>query len=172
MKKENLIKAKYGKVCVVTNSGRIVIEPKVDVDSLYYPSHGLCQVEKNGNHGYINEAGELVIPFKYEKASPFSENGLAFVVCENGLGGYIDKDDQFVIDPIYDSGSTFKFGFAAVSINEEYKYIYNNGSKAINNTFKYAGGFSDCGLAKVVEFDGRHSLMDTTSQVVLNLKKG
>ena len=166
------IKATNGKACIITKEGKIVLEPKVDIDVLYHLSYGLCQVEKGGKCGYINKFGELVIPFKYEKASPFSENGLAFVVSENGLGGYIDKNDTFVIAPIYETGSQFKFGFAAVSRKGKYKYIYANGHQAIGSTFHYASGFSDTGLAKVIELDGRHSLMDTTSQVVLNLKAG
>lgn len=165
-------KVKNGKLCLIDREGTILIEPEVDVDTIYFPSHGLCQVEKNGKFGYINMSGELVIPIKYKKADPFSENGLAFVVGETGLGGYINADDEYVIDPIYESGSTFKFGFAAVSKNGEYIYIYKNGNKAINNSFKYASGFSDCGLAKTEEFDGRQGLMDTTSRVVLTLKKG
>ncbi len=168
-----MIEAKdHGKVCIINTEGKIVIEPEIDVDTLYYPSNGLCQVEKNGKYGYIDESGQLVIPFKYKKAYPFSENGLAFVVQENGLGGYINKDDNFVVHPIYESGSSFRFGFAAVLRNGEYTYIYNNGNKAIDNTFKKAGGFSTCGLAAYQEFDGRYGLMDTTSRIVLTLKHG
>lgn len=167
-----MLSASDGDVCLITNDGKIVLEPKVEVDTLYYPSYGFCQVEKGGKYGYIDERGILVIPFKYENASPFSENGLAFVVGENGLGGYIDKDDQFVIDPIYETGSIFRFGFAAVSKNGEYTYIYKNGNQAIGGTFQYAGAFSECGLAKVVEFDGIHSFMDTSSRVILRMKEG
>lgn len=172
MNKEDKIEANHGSVCIINCNGSILIKPKEDVDTLYYPSHGLCQVKKDGKYGYIEETGELVIPFKYERAFPFSENGLAFVVCENGLGGYIDQHGELVIEPIYESGSSFKFGFAAVSKNGKYIYIYKNGNKAINNTFKYASGFSECGLAKIQEFDGRQGLMDTTSRPILMLKKG
>lgn len=172
IKNEDRIESKDGNLCVIDNHGSIMIKPNIDVDALHYPSHGLCQVEKDGKFGYIDEWGKLVIPLKYENAFPFSENGLAFVICENGLGGYINVDDEFVIEPIYEAGSTFRFGFAAVAREGSYEYIYKNGMKAINNTFKYAGGFSECGLAKVVEFSGKHSLMDITSLVVLELKKG
>src|SRR5690625_1803907 len=172
MNQTDWIKADHGNVCVITNKGNIVLEPQVDVDTLYYPSYGMCQVEKDGKYGYIDESGELVIPFQYKKAFPFSENGLAFVVGDGGLGGYIDIYGEFIIEPIYETGSTFKFGFAAVSKNGEYKYIYKNGLKAIDNTFKYASGFADCGLAKVVTFNGKQSLMDTTSRVILQLKEG
>lgn len=166
------IEAKHGTPCVINTEGNVVIEPKVAVDTLYYPSHGYCQVVIDGKYGYIDATGELVIPCKYKKAYPFSENGLAFVVRDNGLGGYIDKNDRFVIHPIYDSGSTFKFGFAAVSRNGAYTFIYENGNKAIDHTFKYATGFSSCGLAKTQLLDGRYGLMDTKSRPVLTLKNG
>lgn len=167
-----MLKAKHGKVCIINTEGEIVIEPEIEVDTIYYPSNGLCQVGRDGKYGYIDENGKLVIPLKYKKASPFSENGLAFVVRKNGLGGYIDKHDNFVIHPIYESGSTFNFGFAAVSRNGEYIFIHEDGNKAVDHTFKYASGFATCGLAKIQEFDGRYGLMDATSMPVLMLKHG
>lgn len=172
MNKEDMIEATHGKVCIINTDGKIVIEPEIDVDTIYYPSNGLCQVGRDGKYGYIDENGKLVIPLKYKKVFPFSENGLAFVVRENGLGGYIDKTDTFVIHPIYESGSTFTFGFAAVSRNGEYTFIHEDGNKAIDHTFKYASGFATCGLAKTQEFDGRYGLMDATSMPVLMLKHG
>ncbi|MCF3944942.1 WG repeat-containing protein [Oceanobacillus alkalisoli] len=172
MDKDNMLKAKHGKVCIINTAGKIVIEPEIEVDTIYYPSNGLCQVGRDGKYGYIDETGKLVIPLKYKKVFPFSENGLAFVLRENGLGGYIDKHDNFVIHPIYESGSTFRFGFAAVSRNGEYTFIHEDGNKAVDHTFKYASGFAASGLAKTQEFDGRYGLMDATSMPVLILKHG
>lgn len=168
----NMIKAEQGKPCLIDYNGNICLNPRITVDTLSYPTNGLAVVGKNGKYGYINESGRLVIPMTFKKAYPFAENGLAFVVCENGLGGYINKEGKFVINPIYETGSLFRFGLAAVSSNGEYIYIYKNGSKAINHTFKYATALSHCGLAKVVGFDGQHSLMDTASLEVLKLKPG
>ncbi|GAA0287865.1 hypothetical protein GGQ92_003009 [Gracilibacillus halotolerans] len=61
----------------------------------------------------------------------------------------MDKNDNYVIHPIYDSGSTYQFGFAAVSRNGEYTFIHKDGNRAIDQTSKYASGFSTCGLAKI-----------------------
>lgn len=166
------IKVEEGKGCLIDNNGDILFELEDRVDRLFYPRYGMCQVEKDGKYGYVNTRGKLVIPFQYTKASPFSENGLAFVVGENGLGGYIDKTGKYVISPKFDTGTIFKFGLAAVSRKGKFEYIYDNGLKAINNTFKYAGEFSDCGLAKIVTRDGAHSLMDTKSREVLRLHLG
>lgn len=168
-----MIKATQGKVCVIDESGQVYIRPSVDVDTLYYPSYGYCQVEKDGKYGYINLYGELVIPFTYKKAYPFSENGLAFVICENGLGGYINTNGEFVIDPIFEYGSTFKFGYAAVrDRGGQYKFIYKNGQKAFDVLFKYASGYSDCGLTVIQHVDRRYALMDTIGNVRLLLEEG
>lgn len=172
LKQVDWIAATDGDVCLIDREGNILLEPQIEVDALSYPSYERCQVKKDGKYGYINMQGELVIPFQFQQASPFSENGLAFVVGDDGLGGYINKNGTFVIDPIYETGSMFQFNFAAVSKNGEYKYIYNNGAQAVRSTFQYASGFSQWGLAKVVTFDGTHSLMDTMSRVVLRLKPG
>lgn len=172
MNKLDMIKARNGKPCIIDSEGTILIEPKIYVDALYYPSNGLCQVMKNRTYGYIDLKGKLVIPFEYREAYPFSENGLAFVIDDNGYGGYINTDGKFVIDPIYDTGSIFRFGFAAVSVNGEYTYIYNNGMKAINHTFNYASGFSECGLAKIQESNGQYGFMDTTSRPIITFKPG
>lgn len=166
------LQGEYERPCIITHGGRILVEPKVEVDRLYRLSNMMCQVLKDGKYGYIDSSGALVIPFQFQEAYPFSDEGLAFVVGEDGLGGYIDKRGRFVIDPIYDTGSIFKFGFAAVSRNGRYYYINRLGNKAVNADFLYAGAFADCGLAKVVTDDGRHQLMDTNTRVVLTLKLG
>lgn len=161
-----------GKSCLINIEGQVIVDAEVDYDEIYYPSNGLCQVSKDGKSGYIDENGRLAIPLKYEGTYEFSDNGLAFVLCENGLGGYINKDDEFVIQPTLESGSTFEFGLAAVSKNEEYIFIYENGNKAINKTFKYASGFSECGLAKTELFNGQHELIRPDSSIAIRLKKG
>lgn len=166
------LQGEYGRPCIITHGGKILVEPKVKVDRLYRLSNRMCQVVKDGKYGYIDSSGVLAIPFQFKKAYPFSDEGLAFVVGEDGLGGYINKRGRFVIDPIYDTGSIFKFGFAAVSKSGRYQYINQTGNKAVDADFVYAGAFADCGLVKVVTDDGCHQLMDTNTRVVLNLKEG
>ena len=58
-------------------------------------SEGLALVNLNGNWGYVDKIGRVVIPFKYDKAYDFS-NGLARVYL-NGKWGCIDKTGREVI---------------------------------------------------------------------------
>jgi hypothetical protein len=60
---------------------------------------GLAQVVKGRYHGFINKAGELVIPARFELSEPFA-NGVSMVRYNNQWGA-IDKRGQFTIAPTY-----------------------------------------------------------------------
>ena len=61
---------------------------------------------KNGQWGYINKAGEQIIPCIFEKAFQFSY-GRALVKM-NGKYGYIDREGTIKIPCIYSKASAFK----------------------------------------------------------------
>ncbi len=87
-------------------------------------------LSNNGKFGYIDKAGNVVIPFVYDYAAPFSE-GLAYV-CQGEKYGYIDTTGKIVV-PLdntcdYDLGcdseggrldeQRFSDGFARISKGE------------------------------------------------------
>ncbi len=173
MKQQSWIDRNDETIALINERGQIEFQPQLDVDRMYFPSYGLTQVKREGRFGYVNQFGNLVIPFRFAKAYPFSENGLAFVVEEKGgKGGYINREGEYVIPPRFDTGTPFKFGLAAVSNGGVYYYITPDGYPAINEKFLYASEFADCGLAKVVDPSGRHVFMDNYSRIVLAMKKG
>lgn len=51
----------------------------------FFSEEGLLCVQRNGKWGYVNQNGELIIPAKYEKASPFV-NGYALVQQDTQYG--------------------------------------------------------------------------------------
>lgn len=69
-------------------------------------------------HGFINDEGELVIPFKFEDAMIFYENLAA--VKFNGKYGFIDTTGKFIINPKFDyvRFPGFLNGLAHVSIDK------------------------------------------------------
>jgi hypothetical protein len=61
-----------------------------------------------GRFGYIDTTQNLIIPYKYWDASPFS-NGLALVQeTKDGLYGYIDKKGHYVLPATYENARPFK----------------------------------------------------------------
>ncbi len=57
---------------------------------------GLSPIIKDGKWGYLNEMGEIIIPFEYDEAEPFSD-GLA-AVRKGDFFGYIDYNNNIIID--------------------------------------------------------------------------
>lgn len=76
-------------------------------------SEGLAGVQKNGNIGFINRRGDVVIDFKYPyHGNPLSsfvfEDGHCTVADTTGKVGVIDHSGKWLILPEYDNISTFK----------------------------------------------------------------
>jgi hypothetical protein len=131
---------------------------KLGFKDIYQYSDGLSRQFKNGKFGYINEQGDVVIPFQYSYSRPFSE-GLAMVIKDtipfNTIGdisdgqlpqnaGYIDNTGKIVIDYKYSSASDFQNGVAKVALclknpgNQQTKSYYYR-----NNTLNWISSY-DC----------------------------
>ncbi|MCL2704368.1 MAG: WG repeat-containing protein [Defluviitaleaceae bacterium] len=112
---------KDGKIGYVNTTGEVVI-PLIYEFSYYtyiyneyyvkffmpafFEDEGLVSVmnahwSEGGKYGYIDKAGNNVIPFEYDYAAPFSD-GLAYVE-KNGKFGYIGKSGEIVVPLEYDS---------------------------------------------------------------------
>ena len=75
-------------------------------------SEGLAAVQRNGNIGFIDNKGNVVIDFKYPyHGNPLSsfvfDDGHCVVANEEGKCGVIDKTGKWLILPEYDSVNTF-----------------------------------------------------------------
>ncbi len=76
-------------------------------------SEGLAAVQKNGNIGFINRKGDVVIDFKYPfHGNPLSEfifdDGHCVVADTTGRCGVIDRKGEWLIGPEYDNISAYK----------------------------------------------------------------
>lgn len=112
----------------------------------------LYPVVRGGKWGFIDEHGQVVVGFRYERAEAFSE-GLAAVRPggESGLReGYIDASGKTVIGPKFDVAHEFSEGLAAVYsyTSDACGYIDKAGEVVIPVQFERARRFSE-GLAAV-----------------------
>jgi hypothetical protein len=81
-------------------------------------SEGLAAVQDdNGNWGYINKSGKLVIPFTYSLPPSRFASGLAKVETKDAKYGYINKSNGLVIQPKYQYATHFYKGYALVREN-------------------------------------------------------
>jgi hypothetical protein len=106
---KNFIPSGYAKV--LTDAGWHIINKKGEnLDDIYNKSvvghfyEGLALFLKDGNLGFIDNKGRIVIEPKFKRASGFS-NGHCLIETNsgNGLKGIIDKNGDYIIQPKYKS---------------------------------------------------------------------
>lgn len=143
---------------------------------LFHATSG-CFAE-HPRHGYVNLAGELVIPPSFFEAQDFSE-GLAVVrVGESGERkfGFIDKSGRLVIPARFDRADGFTEGMAAVEtgarvdgerkVEGKFGFIGRSGEFVIPPRFADASPFSE-GLASVREDKEGWGFIDKTGRLVI-----
>lgn len=129
----------------INNRGEITYLEKED--ETIYPLHdGLGAIKKNGQLGFIDTHGNIIIPVMYDDAKGFSE-GLA-AVKQNGKWGYINKKNEMVITPtlIYNGPFINKTAYyidETVMKNNLYKFIDTTGKFINDEHYIDAHAFSD-----------------------------
>ena len=119
-------------------------------------SEGLAAIFTAEGVGFINTAGELVIPpvFEHIQSPPminrymFKEGLSAF--AKDGKCGYIDKQGNTVIAPEYELVLPFSQGIAAVSIEGKWGAIDQNGKMVIPMEYRFVQTMREglCGVYK------------------------
>lgn len=95
-------------------------------------SDGLAAVQKNGNIGFIDHKGNVVIDFQFPfHGNPLSSflfrNGVCVVANEDGKCGVIDKTGTWIVQPEYDYVSAFK-EYAVVTSDGVRKQVTYDGT--------------------------------------------
>lgn len=129
----------------IKSSGDIIEGKFYDISNI---SNGLAAVMtyKERKWGYISTEGILVIPPRFEEASPFEEGGTA-VVKEKGKFGYINKSGDYIVPPRFEDALSFrKDGIAAVKENGRWGYISRSGEYIIPPRFE---DIHLCGLGEM-----------------------
>lgn len=108
----------------------------------------LFRILRDGKWGYVDAAGNVAIPPRFDGAEPFSE-GLASVRLGARLG-YVDSSGAFVLLPAFEPAGVlhrpFVDGLAVVRAGGRYGYMDHAGRLAIAARFAAAEDFSG-GLA-------------------------
>jgi hypothetical protein len=102
--------------------------------------------------GFINQNGEIVIPYEYEMAGNFVK-GLA-PVKKNGLWGYINKKNQIIIPFQFHDAKEFSIETPYTAVSKKvgneilWTFVDTNGEILSDPKFAYATKFRD-GVAEV-----------------------
>ena len=131
-----------------------VIQPRFERAASF--SEDAACVRMNNKFGFINNVGEVIIPYRFDVAFSFSE-GLA-AVCANDKWGFINHTGTSVIPYRFDNAKSFSEGLAPVYVNGKWGFIDREGK--CQSAYKYdnVNPFSD-GLA-AAEYRGKWGFID------------
>lgn len=125
--------------------------------------------------GFINKAGEIIIPQIYLNAGDFSEGLAPVQSTDTKLWGYIDKTGKLVIPMEYEAAKSFSDGVAYVGKNGLAGYIDKTGKTVLD--FKYktedenrADRSFYNGLAVALDHSGKYGYIDKTGDFVIPAK--
>ncbi len=166
-----------GKWGYIDPSGAMVIAPQFDHVRSF--SEGRAAVTKNGNVGFIDTKGVLVIPTQYtDTLSGFSfSEGRAAVQVEKDTWRFIDKSGKTVLDKnFYAFARNFSEGLAPVYIvefdfgavfDEYWAYIDTTGTPviSIDGDLETMSPFSE-GRAVLSRSDS-DSVIDTSNKTIV-----
>lgn len=122
-----------------------------------------AQKQKNGNYGFVDQNGNVVIGFEWNGAKAFSE-GLGSVQ-KGKKWGFIDATSQIIIPCEWDSVGSFNEGLAYVKREEKYGFINTEGTLVIPCEWDDCGNFSE-GLAWVQK-DDKYGFVDVNGMLVI-----
>ena len=127
---------------------------------------GRAPVEKNGKWGFIDTAGNVVVPLEYDTYEHF-HCGLA-PVEQNEKSGYADLNGNLVIPIQYDSTAYFYQNRAWVKRDGQYLMIDTTGAQVGANVWQNV--FSDfmCSDLCRIFLDGKWGYVNLNNETVLN----
>lgn len=147
-------------------SGEMVVAPHYTAGS-EMQSNNTALVLEGRKRGFINDKGQVIIPFMYDDASVFFD-GLARVM-KDGKHGYINMKNETVIPFVYDFADDFKNGLARVQKGGKFGWIDATGKEAIALQYTNAFNFGD-GLAPVRTEDGKWGFINAQGKYELAAK--
>lgn len=136
---------------------------------IYMFPEGRISFSLNEKYGFLDEAGNEVIPAKFDWVTEFHD-GLSCVLVgswENGKWGYIDTNGNYVIEPKYEDAMPFREdGLAVAGKDGKYGYINKTGAFVISPQFDYACDFAKNDLA-VATADDKWGYIDRKGKWVI-----
>lgn len=139
---------------------------------------GLCLAKSNDKYGFIDNKGKVMIPFQYNNAENFTQEGYA-LVRKNEKIGLIDAGGNFKVSIDMDKGYPFLYEYGIHSLgNNRYKifkrhsgdYIIDGANNILYKNIKYAKRIN-ADLLYIVDEENCCKAVDNNGKdIVLSIK--
>lgn len=129
----------------------------------------------DGNKGYIDKSGKIVIPQIHKNAGDFSQGLAAVQDADTNLWGYIDKEGNLAIPMLYQDAEPFREEVAYVVKDGMAGYIDKEGNIVIDFKLQpesdiYADNGFYNGFAIAKDTTGKYGYIDKSGNFVIPAK--
>ena len=121
-------------------------------------------IAQNDRWGYTDKSGNVIIPYQFDEALPFTEGLAAVKVAKRW--GFIDGKGSFVINPSFDGALPFSEGVSGVKSGNRWGFIDHKGNMVIPLQFDHVDSFAE-GYA-MVKLGERIGYIDLTGKYIIN----
>lgn len=152
----------------ITTNGQITksfAQKIAQYDELGNFSCGLAQVKKGGKYGFIDKAGNEIVPCTYDNVGDFHDHMAR--VRKDFKDGYIDEMGELIIPCKYKQAQDFSEGLAWVNDNGPWRCIDNNGKVVFTLEImsEFRSNFKD-GLSVITPPEGESSIINAKGEVL------
>lgn len=134
-----------GKASVLDKDGNCVLSSRFKSIGIF--KNGVTFAEnEHGLYGYIDEAGNVLIDFKFKHAENFEDDYAVVALEFFSQYGVIDRHGKFVVPPIYDYVSIYRDGIIRVATDDRANHRHLMGIYDMKNNVSMPCGFEriDC----------------------------
>lgn len=142
---------------------------------------GLCLAKSNGKYGFIDNKGKVVIPFQYNDARNFTQEGYACVI-KNEKVGLIDVQGNFKVSIDMDKGYCYLFDYDIDPLgnnlyqifkrhDHDRRYIIDGDNNILYKDIDYSKRIN-ADLLYIVDKEGCHKAIDNNGKDIVPSVKG
>jgi hypothetical protein len=128
-------------------------------------SEGLSAAVKDGKWGYLDYAGNFVIPPKFRSAGTF-DHGMALVLLEDKYFFINHQGERVTLE--FGQAYHFSGDLAAVQVGDKVEYIRRDGSLALPPKYQGSSGIDFSEGLVAFRSDGKVGFMDDTGAIVVS----
>lgn len=128
---------------------------------------GRSLTDKSCRVGFIDEAGNLRIDFKFYYASEFSDGLAAIILTKGGKWGYADETGTIIIEPQFDEASSFSSGLAKITNDGKTFFISKDGKNSLDTSLILFGFHEGLSPAQLL---GKWGFVNQTGKVIIPFK--
>lgn len=148
-------------------TGKFIIPPLYSQLNLFV--NGRARAKKDSLYGFIDDRGNVLIPFEFEEVYGEFNHGLAGF-RRDGKWGFIDTTGAIIIPAQYDEVRRFSSSITGVKLNGKWGFISRNGKLVVDYVYENVGYEWHADGTTEVQLKGKIGYVNERGKVVIPIE--